>query len=245
MGWLGVVLIDYVTSRSPSIQLLGAFLLPVVGLLVGRLACRLGRYREWSLPAALGAVFIVGGTIFDLTATFLHSPALDLEANPAIRVLLDSGHSLRFVYGYIFITHGIFAWSFTVLWLVYLNHCPFIVTSAGAVNPASWWEFLKAATGGGHLSWRQWALPLRRSEMPLVYFWVWPATLTGVYAATIFRWYAGLEWFNVITPTLENRCIALTIAIFCPVCLYVVWLFAAYGRWTTTALRPTLNEITG
>jgi hypothetical protein len=67
------------------------------------LALSLAREGTATTPrvaAGLGIAFIVGGAVFDMTATVMHSPDLRFEGNPIARALLDSGHSLAFVYCY-------------------------------------------------------------------------------------------------------------------------------------------------
>ena len=62
----------------------------------------------------------------------------------------------------------------------------------------SFLRFLKAATGGAHLSWRQWIIPLKMSELPRAYPLLW-ALVVVLVAGMTDRWFLGLKWFDLVS----------------------------------------------
>src|SRR5262249_30249816 len=103
----------------PSWQVPAAYLfaVPLAGLLVCMtLLLRTGRDRA-PLPVLLpGLALVAGGTGFDLVATVVHSPDLAQESNPVARALLDSGHSIPFLYAYGLLMQGGLALLFCLVW---------------------------------------------------------------------------------------------------------------------------------
>lgn len=195
-------------APESRLTVLSIYLLPlipfsvaVVGIEVGRL----GGITASKLRLVSGFAVIVGGACFDLFSTLWHSPDLTEEANLPLRILLDSQHSLPFVYGYGLLVNVLFTGLFCILWWTLLRHRSLIVEAVQRQNPRTLQDFLKAATGAGHLTLRQWLWPLKPSELPLLYFWIWPTVMTVIWSATILRWYAGLEWFDVIPPSIAGR----------------------------------------
>lgn len=157
------------------------------------------------IAATSGVLFILCGAGFDLCVTLFHSPDLAMEGNPYIRALLDSRHSLGFVYLYGSLTQIWFIGLFCAVWLGFLRHARILADSIRAARPRTWLEFLKAATGGGHLTHRQWLLPITPQEVPLLYHSMWATAIAVVFGITLFRWYAGLEWLGVVEPTITLR----------------------------------------
>ena len=125
------------------------------------------------LPALIGIILVVGGVAFDLIVTVTHSPNLSKEANPFVRLFLDSGYSLEFVYAYGFIFQFLFTLIICVLWIAFLRHRETLLASARKSNPKSGFAFLKAAMGGAHLSWRQFLIPLKLTDLPMSYHMTW------------------------------------------------------------------------
>lgn len=198
------------------------YALPVLLLVALGLAIRLlqlGESRIPLVPATLGIGFIAGGAILDLAATVAHSPTLDREANPVARALLDSGHALSSVYTYGFLSQALLVTTVCVLWLALLRHHERIVSATGPTR--GFWEFLKAATGGGPLSWRQWLFPIRASEVPHPYhvFWIFVVTFL---AGAVDRWFVALDWYGLVDPSL--RWWVLTLGMTAGLLGYFTWL---------------------
>ena len=121
-------------------------------------------------------IFIVGGAAFDIAATLHHTPDLQQEANPIARALLDSGYSLPVVYGLAIVCQGLYISLICATWVALLKHRSFLVRSLGeAQSPLA---FLKAATGGAGLTWRQWFFPMRLSEFPDTHYVMWVLAVT-------------------------------------------------------------------
>lgn len=190
------------------LHLYTAYSLPIIGLLALLLLDRLVSQGETRLPAAVswgGGAFIVGGAILDIAVTVAHSPDLSMEGNPYVRVLLDSEHSLTFVYIHALATQSLYITLFCGLWLGFLKHRRTIALTIAAGAPQTILEFFKAATGGAHLTVRQWLLPVRRCEIPLMYHYIWLIAIPVVFGISLFRWYAALEWLGVVEPDATTR----------------------------------------
>ena len=208
-----VFLILALVSPNSGWTVLCMYSLPMVPLLVGLCSLSAARQSEASVgkwPLGTGFLVIIGGAGFDLFATLWNSPDLSSEANVPLRILLDSRHSLQTVYIYGLIVNILFTTLFCILWWAILKHVRVVAQAIEEHHPESLCDFLKAATGGGHLTIRQWLWPLRLSELPLLYFWIWPTIAAVIGSASALRWYAGLEWFNVVSASLAGRAIVLT-----------------------------------
>lgn len=190
------------------LHLYTAYSLPAFGLLVLVTLDRLANQGATRLPRAVswcGASFIVGGAIADIAVTVAHSPDLSMEGNPYVRVLLDSQHSLTFVYIHALVTQSLYITLFCGIWLGFLKHRQTIAVTIAAAAPRTIPDFFKAATGGAHLTLRQWLLPLRLSEVPLLYHNIWLVAIPVVFGISLFRWYAALEWLGVVQPDTISR----------------------------------------
>jgi len=185
-------------------------LLPVVMSLIVR-----STLRSHSVSAStskllwFGLLWIIGGACFDLFSTLWHSPQLEDEGNVILRQLLDQEHSLGQVYLFGAAMNLVFTWMFCELWRALILHFPVIAREVAAHSPTGRLDFFKSATGGGHLSWRQWLIPFRPSELPRIEYWIWPTVVTVTLASSTLRWYAGLEWFGFFPPLLGARAIVL------------------------------------
>lgn len=205
------------------LHLYTAYSLPVVGLLALLLLDRLVSQGETGLPAAVswgGGAFIVGGAILDIAVTVAYSPDLSLEGNPYVRVLLDSEHSLAFVYVHALVTQSLYITLFCGLWLGFLKHRRTIAITIAAGAPETVLEFVKAATGGAHLTVRQWLLPIRRSEIPLMYHYIWLIAIPIVFGISLFRWYAALEWLGIVEPDATTRVAIILHGVFSSLVVY-------------------------
>lgn len=156
-----------------------------------------------------------------MAATVHHSPDLGQESNPIARALLDAGHPLSLVYGFAIVCQGLYVALACALWWALLKHRTILLTSLRELR--SPWAFLKAATGGGDLTWRQWLLPMRLSELPdsRSAVWVVAVMLLGSGAE---RWYLGLEWYGFFPGwrvSVAGGSIVLALG------LYLAWLWRA------------------
>lgn len=92
---------EWLPADSWRLHLYTAYSLPGLGLISLILLDRLVNQGKTRLPwgiTACGGLFIVGGAVLDMAVTVAHSPNLEMEGNPYVRILLDSQHSLGFVY---------------------------------------------------------------------------------------------------------------------------------------------------
>ncbi len=171
-----------------------------------------------------GCGFVVGGAGFDIFATVHHSPNLNQEYNPVARLLLDSDHSIGFVYAYGAFCQTALASVVCVIWGGFLRHRESIVNSVRTSTGLM--QLLKALTGGAGLTWRQWLCPLKTSELPDFSYYVWVFTAMLV-AAGAYRWYLGLEWFG-FSPV--NSTYVGVIAMLCGIAAYVAWVHREVQR---------------
>lgn len=180
---------------------------------------RLGTSNLPLVPTSLGLGFLIGGPVLDLAATVTHSPDLAMEGNPVARALLDSDHSLFWVYRYAFATQAMLIATACALWIGLLRHRDQIVQAVG--RHAGFWEFFKAATGGGPLTWRQWLFPVKASEIPHPYHYFWIFVVAFVSGA-IDRWAVALNWYGLVP--LEARWAILGTSMTLGVTAYFAWL---------------------
>jgi hypothetical protein len=186
-----------------------------------------GTGRAPDIVHVSGMAFILGGLVFDVTATILHSPRLEREGNPVARVLLDTHHQLTIVYTYGLTGQALLGLILCTWWAAFLTHKQMWLNSALAREPRSFGEFLKFAIGGGMLSWRQILLPL---DVPALYrscyYWSWVLGPTLILSLTVARYYMGFEWFELVprfSPfVVWIVCLALALLIF------IVWLHGEY-----------------
>lgn len=208
LGWLSLDVLIHILTGSRALQLGTAYCLPLFGVVVLARVSRVARQSPHPAPraaAGLGVLLIAGAAIFDLGVTLWKSPGLAEEANIYIRVLLDSGHSLPFVYAHTFVTQGVFVLLFCGFWLAFLRHLPLLIADLSQRPPRSRLQFLKAATGGAELTFREWLLPLRLSELPHVYHNLWLTSVLVISSTSLFRLYAGVEWLEFVEPSLAGR----------------------------------------
>lgn len=220
-----------------------AYSLPAIGFVILIFLDRLVNQGKTRLPWGItffGGLFIVGGAILDMAVTVAHSPNLELEGNPYIRILLDSQHSLSFVYVHSLFTQSLYITLFCGIWIGFLRHREIIVQTISVASPRSWVDFLKAATGGAHLSRRQWLFPIRPSESPLIYHYVWLIAIPVVFGISLFRWYAAMEWIGVVPPEEDvTRVLVIVHGVFSTLVLYLLSLWRLYQQsLQTTAEEP-------
>jgi len=224
-----LIIIIYFTRLLESLRILLAYALPptfLSGIVLVVFLYLQGRDPLPKIPLICGCLFSIAGVALDAGATILNTPTLALEANVIARVLLDSDHSIGFVYMYGMVSQALYLILVCGLWAAFMRHRLTLIASAMCTNPKSGLEFIKAATGGAHLSWRQYFLPLRLSELPKPYHSVLliAGTLTG---CMTFNWYLGLSWLGVL-PVSHSA--ALIICIILSVSLYMTWLWFQYHK---------------
>ena len=232
---------EWLPADSWRLHLYTAYSLPALGLisliLLDRLVNQGSTRLPWSITVC-GGLFIVGGAILDMAVTVAHSPNLELEGNPYVRILLDSQHSLPFVYAHALFTQSLYITLFCGIWIGFLRHRQIIVDTISSSSPTSWLDFLKAATGGSHLTMRQWLFPIRPSEAPLLYHYVWLIAIPIVFGISLFRWYAAMEWFGVVEPTDTTRIYVILHGVFSTLVLYLMALWRLYQQ----SLESVINR---
>jgi uncharacterized membrane protein YidH (DUF202 family) len=185
-----------------------------------------GRDNVPLVPLVVGLLVILGGSAADIYATVAHSPDLKREANPVLRVLLDSGHSLDAVYIFALSTQVLWVLAGAALWVGLLRHRTDLVYHMPATG--SLLAYFKAGTGGRDLTYRQWCCPFTWSELPRAGpFICWFASAwLGI---GLLRYYAAAEWYRLVQPTIPNRVVVCSV-LFLVVCI-------AYPLWLRTARR--------
>lgn len=233
------VVYEWLPTDAWRLHLYTAYSLPALGLVALILLDRLVNQGNTRLPwgiTAFGGIFIVGGAVLDMAVTVAHSPNLELEGNPYVRILLDSRHSMTFVYMHALFTQSLYITLFCGVWIGFLRHRQIIINTISSTSPNSWFDFLKAATGGAHLSFRQWLFPIRPSEAPLLYHYVWLVAIPIVFGISLFRWYAAMEWIGVVEPGDYTRVLIVLHGVFSTLVLYLMFLWRQCRPTTTTAI---------
>jgi hypothetical protein len=223
LWWLAVVLVP----RLRWLEVPTLYALVPVGVVALVLAVVFRAAGRTSAPAGArvaGWAVIIGGSAADIFATVWHSPTLTREANPILRGLLDSGHSLALVYGYALVIQALGIVGACVTWDALLRHRK----ELAALMPAagSLLAYFKAGTGGRHLSYRQWLCPLRWNDLPEGYAYACWAGACGV-GICLARFYAAAEWYRIVLPTASNRVIAGGILLLLLCVSYAAWLRSA------------------
>jgi len=205
-------------------------------LLVGALItviCSFGVLRKGSqvrLRAGgwLVLVYLLGGVGFDICATVVHTPDLADEMNVVARKLLDSGFSVLSVYVFAGVMQTLDVLMMASCWVGFVRHRETYLNSCFESATDSLFSFIKAATGGGKLSWRAYLFPMRMSEAPSFYHLFWLMIPMNIGAAT-YRWYLGLEWFGVV-PYFHRAGVQCSISVIAALGVYVAWLVREFKR---------------
>src|SRR5262249_10041171 len=180
-------------------HVVAAYLLPLPNLALLLCALRLCRLGPAPLPRTAfvaGVVLMLGGICFDVIATGIHTPDLAQEGNPIARALLDSRHSVSFLYVYGLGMQGVLGGTMCALWAAYLRHHGTWLETVRRRRPRSPGQFLAAAAGVG-------ANPGPvRSRLPAAYHLTW-LVVPVVLGEGAYRWYLGLAWFDVL-PQLSS-----------------------------------------
>jgi hypothetical protein len=208
---------------------------------------RLGQETPRGLALLAGIGFLISGAVVDLAATMIHSPRLELEANPIVRALLDSGHPLPLVYLYGLIGQAVGVAILCFWWAGFLAHQRTVLDWAWATGPRSYLEFARMTTGG--LTWQQIICPLHLADLVAVYrtcyFWFFQTFALIAAALTLPRYYVALVWFGLAPHVNVLVLYLLALAIVLPV--YMLWLHGEYTIRLEKAVEasPGPNSPTG
>lgn len=226
--------VPLVLDVSVAWHVWAAYLLviPAMGLLMlSGLFVAKGRGRISRVPFWLGFGFIAGGVSFDIWATLLQSPDLSWEGNRAISTLLRTQHGSDFIFVYGLGLQSILACTMILLWTGFLRHRHSWLGAAMDHAPRTFAEFLKATTGGGELSWREYIAPLRVSELRCLYhvlLWTLPPML---FYAAAYRWYVGLDWFGLVPEPYSSMGVrAITMIATVIFSSFFVWLYYEFSH---------------
>lgn len=236
LGWLTAdILYGYLVDPH-RLRLLTTYLMPFFAGAVLLSVWRLARSAHGTvrpLELAAGVAFLVGAATIDLVVTVKSDPFLTLEGNPYIRVLLDmTEHSYGFVYALVALTQILFVGIFITCWWAFLRHRKTIVGLVNSAGAQNWPSFIKAATGGGGLTYRQWLFPFRPDEIPNPYLSVWPAALATCFGTSLFRYWASAEWLHIVPAETHLRYIVLFVGVVGTLATYYGWLA---WRWNTVS----------
>jgi hypothetical protein len=221
---LPVPALQLATAPLPLLLLLWAAVLAL-------LLTREGRDRLPRLALALLAAYLAGGIVCDVVVALAVYPAFQGRAifvreavanglgDPAIALPLATGLALG-VQALVQVTTGLLCTAF-------LAHRHALLEEAGRSAAGSRWQFLKAATGGARLTWRQWLVPLRWRDLPepLPVLWLVGALLLGF---GFLPWFGGLVHQGVVSRELWPGLMLLILAI--PLGLYCLWLWRRAPR---------------
>ncbi|MFH1231272.1 MAG: hypothetical protein V1709_07220 [Planctomycetota bacterium] len=178
----------------------------------------------------VGILYNLGAHLFDLLGTYLYIPDLKTESNPIARLLFDkAGASLSFVYVY-GITAKIFGGMVeTLLWIGFVGHRYAFIDSISSAKGKGILNYLKAALGGGHQTWRAFFLPLRLRELHrafhLALLFIVILTSTNIYI-----------WSIWIVPYLDIWFIGLSgLTVF--LIVYIIWIIVNYYKTTIPLVK--------
>jgi hypothetical protein len=213
------------------------YLVPVALIYLNVLAFIIASRGQSKIPTVLfvaGMVVIFGGAVFDMLATVIHSPNLSLEGNLYARMLIDTGHSLNFIYGYAIVAQFLFQLLFATLWTAFLRHRQTLIDLAWEANPKSKGEFIKAAFGMEQYTWRQMMFSFKTSvelyKRSMLQLLMSLAFIVAV--AMPFRWWLGAEWFGIV-PNIPDFMITFPLVLL-GMFLYFKWLEREYDAGKTT-----------
>lgn len=234
LGWVAADVVYGVLVEASRLRLLTTHLLPLFAAAVLFCLWRLGREGQACarrVPLIAGASFLAAAAVTDLYITARADPYLTLEGNPYIRALIDlSERPYWFIYGLVVLTQSLFVGAFVMAWWAFLRHRDSIADSVRAARPRSWPGFLKAATGGARLTYRQWLFPIRPGEIPNPYFSVWPAALAVSFGISLFRLWAAAEWLGLVPTHPAIRGAVLVAGVAGTMFAYFAWLARAWRR---------------
>ena len=235
-GWLTVDVLYAILVHPHRLRLLTIYLLPLFAALMLFALWRLGRSAAGQVAPGLllaGSLFHIAAAGMDLFFTTRADPYLTLEANPYIRTLLDeTSHSFARIYGHVALVQVLFVGLFVLSWWSFLRHRNRIASAVHADRAATWPQFVKAATGGGHLTFRQWLLPLRPGEIPNAYYGIWPVALAVSFGTSLLRYWAAAEWLWIVPAQSTFRISVLLVGVAATLIAYFTWLAM---HWRKTA----------
>ena len=137
----------------------------------------------------LGAFVVVGGAVFDIYATILFSPTLDLESNPVVRFLLKHDVAIEVIYWAGGVMQLVFVSIVVMMWLATVSGLPSLLSGLHHLSGNSLSYAILAgekATLGSMLA--------GRGDVRYTVSFL-SAMLIGVF---VYRWYLGLEWFRIV-----------------------------------------------
>jgi hypothetical protein len=227
---LAVVSVVFGTRLVVWLQVPVAYCLPTLLLYPLLLAWLLWLRGRAIVPRGLlvaGSALTIGGIVGDMLITVVKTPTLELERNPVARALLDSHHSVQFVYWYAIIAQGELAAVICILWAAFLRHRLTLLLSVRRDGSAGPLAVVKTALGGGSLTWRQFLFPLRLADLPSAYHvvWVFMAALMGT---GLYRLYLVLCWLGACSFAHGDVAMAAA-STFCVGC-YLAWLATEAGK---------------
>lgn len=142
------------------------------------------------LGLLVGIIFVLGGSIFDMTTTIICSPDLSEEGNPILVTLLDNNFSLSFIYLFT-LFYQILKVSITLyLWTAFLKIYPTLLNLIPYKNFFTTGRWLM---GAGKMS-----LSDFLQSKNIQFEFLVPSFIFIIFMSNFIHWYAGLEWLQII-----------------------------------------------
>ncbi len=205
---------------------------PVIYAWLLLLVIGFGREGTGSIPQGLfgaAVAFVGGGAALDFAAILtgmLSDPTLEHETNSFALALIDAG-----LLPLVHLGELLFAVLPPLLILLllaaFLKHRETLLALAREAQPKTAGQFIVAAMGSKDLIWWQAIVNLKPDayanycNFMLLAFYMSPAS--------IYRWYTGLRWLDVMPNAAEA---AAVIALILPLVVYFMWLWFEWKRET-------------
>ncbi len=137
-----------------------------------------------------GLFLIIGGTSFDIINTVIHSPSLDKEANQIVCFLFTAGLSVKQIYCISFFYQLAYLALTSILWATFLKAYP-IILRAMPERQNFWKRTLFLFSGPG-------ATTFDFIIGKVDYFYFISSITPILTTLSLYRWYLGLEWLDLV-----------------------------------------------
>ncbi len=153
-----------------------------------------------------GIIFVLGGSIFDMTTTIICSPDLSEEGNPLLVALLNHNFPLYFIYLFTLFYQMLKVSINLYLWSAFLKGYPMILNSIPYKN---FFITIQWLIGAGKMNFSDFLLSKNIQFEFLV-----PCLCFIIFSSNFIHWYAGLEWLKIIPYGPDTIILAFWIILF-------------------------------